>query len=101
METARKVYIELEEHSISKIINGLKILNENGIKYSVLEDSPYPSFEPVSTIPKDTYDKKKMGRHGLVILKLLYEGRSYKEIATSTGISIDGVRYYIKKSLVL
>lgn len=97
MGTTKKVYLELDEFSISKILNGLKNLDDCGIKYSILEENPIQSQQPQLTIADTHYYNKKLGRHGLLILKLLYEGLTYQEIADKTEITIDGVRYYIKK----
>lgn len=43
------------------------------------------------------YFKKSLGGKGLDVLKLLANGYKYNAIAEETGISIDGVRYYVKK----
>jgi DNA-binding CsgD family transcriptional regulator len=43
------------------------------------------------------YTKSNFGRYGFRILQLLAEGKTYEEIADITQITIDGVRYYIKK----
>lgn len=38
-----------------------------------------------------------LGEKGILVLKLLSEGLTYKEIAEKSAISLDGVRFYIKK----
>ena len=96
MELSRRLLIELHESSIIKIMNGLKSLDESGITYKVIED--LSRTQQVNYITKnDTFNKKKLGKKGLDILCLLSKGYSYNKIAEEKDITIDGVRYYIKK----
>lgn len=42
-------------------------------------------------------DIKALGKKGLLVLNYLSEGLTYLEIANKLDITVDGVRYYIKK----
>lgn len=52
--------------------------------------------EPLKSEEKNT-ESKKLGRKGMQVLDLLSQGFTYAEIAKELEITIDGVRYYIKK----
>lgn len=85
-----KVLIEIADQSTLQIINALRALDVVGIKYS-LKEEPIPVQNNYAVI------KKNLGFKGLEILEKLSEGYTYNAIAEITDISIDGVRYYIKK----
>ena len=89
------VLLQINTQSLVQLINTLDLLKQNQITFHIIE-------EPVvsTTAPNRAYDftlTKKMGRKGHDVLKCLSEGYSYNEIAEETGITVDGVRYYIKK----
>jgi DNA-binding CsgD family transcriptional regulator len=74
----------------------LKENNMDLIGISKKETTPtVSSFEDHFSSSK--YTKSNFGRYGFRILQLLAEGKTYEEIADITQITIDGVRYYIKK----
>ena len=91
------VLIELKESSIVKIMTAIKCLDDYGIFYTIIEDTPTITSHKMSVNDKALTSKKAMGSKGLNILDLLAKGRTYHEIADDMDISIDGVRYYVKK----
>lgn len=88
-----KVLIELQNKSPLILIDALKVLDNAKISYSLKEELiiATPSFEDIILL------NKKLGRKGLQALGLLSEGNTYEEIAIRLNITIDGVRYYIKR----
>lgn len=75
---------------LSKLVNLTAFLKENEIELIRLyQDSQTAKFAK--------HDTQKFGRYGLAILEKLADGKKYKEISTELDISIDGVRFYIKK----
>ena len=100
MNTTNTILLELKESSITKILNGLKCLDDCGIAYKIIEDTPAPPVvNNKIVIRNNNYltSKKAIGSKGLEVLDLLSKGKSYNQIAEGVDISVDGVRYYIKK----
>jgi DNA-binding NarL/FixJ family response regulator len=93
----KKVYLELHTPSLTKIIECVNMLTEKGVSYSLIEGDLGPIEERKNVFAKGTNHTKLLGSKGMRVLKLLSEGYSYQAISDDTGISIDGVRYYIKK----
>lgn len=91
-DISTNIYLKLTEASLAKLIHGLKELESAGIKYEIVETIPI-KLEP-KNIP---FTSKDFGRKGEEVLQLLYEGCSYTEISERANISINGVRYYIKR----
>lgn len=73
------------------LIPVVNLLNNEGVKFKLIEKKEEP--RPFSSI----YNKKSLGKKGLIILELLSKGYTYNEIANEVDISIDGVRFYVKK----
>ena len=95
MESMNKVLINIEVSSITQLIACLEILKSNNITFQIIEEIPPSPSKPIS---KPLQGKAgKMGRLGTDVLALLSKGYSYERIADELGISIDGVRYYMKK----
>ena len=98
MNTTNSILLELKESSITKILNGLKCLDDCGIAYKIIEDTPAPPREGIYNANTHYLaSKKAIGSKGLEVLDLLSKGKSYNQIAEGVDISVDGVRYYIKK----
>ena len=95
MNSANSVLIEIQSPSIVKIINTLDLFKQNQVSFSIIEDN-MPQTKPINPIFKSKF-KNLLGRNGLDVLRLLSEGYTYEDIATELDITIDGVRYYIKK----
>ena len=91
MATEHKILLELRESSLVKIMNGLKSLDEYGVTYKILEEQ-----QPTFRIEPHEYSYS-LGRKGYKVLKLIAEGCTYNEVANKMGITVDGVRYYVKK----
>lgn len=85
--------------NMSNLIKTINLLNNEQIKFKIL-DTSNPSFQ-IPALPSNTkpnvYYKKNLGRFGLQILELLSEGYNYAGVAEQLDISINGVRYYVKK----
>jgi DNA-binding NarL/FixJ family response regulator len=84
--------------------NQLSLISLNRVE-APLEEKPTlatASVAPITVSQNSTelvksLFKSKLGRHGLAILKLLSDGKSYVEVAAEIGITLDGVRFYVKK----
>lgn len=97
MNATNSILLELKESSITKLLNGLKCLEDCGITYKIIEEAT-PIYD--KNITKSNHylsSKKAIGNKGLEVLDLLSKGKSYNQIAEGVDISVDGVRYYIKK----
>jgi DNA-binding CsgD family transcriptional regulator len=100
MNTTNSILLELKESSITKLLNGLKCLDQCGIAYEIIEDRTISEEIDLSKIEKKIFkfgNRKPLTNKSLLILDLLSLGHSYNEIAKISDISIDGVRYYVKK----
>ena len=100
MNATSSILLELKETSITKIMKAIKCLDECGITYTIIEDTPAPPVvNNKIVIRNNNYltSKKAIGSKGLEVLDLLSKGKSYNQIAEGVDISVDGVRYYIKK----
>lgn len=60
-------------------------LNTEGISFQKTHDKP------------NKFNLNDLGKKGQIVLELMSEGYSYTQIAKELGITIDGVRYYVKK----
>ena len=85
-----KVSIELTDQGLITIVNAMKALETAGIAYTLKE-------EKVKVAASGFFNKKELGSKGYEILDCLSKGDKYNDIAVKVGISIDGVRYYVKK----
>lgn len=56
-------------------------------------------IEKPDTVATDNgvIDLKALGKKGLLVLNYLSQGLTYAEIAAKLEITVDGVRYYVKK----
>lgn len=96
-----KVFISLEIDSTPSLIKIINILNSENIKFNITEQ-PSQIIHNKDLVGKANkananYNRKALGKLGLDVLACLSEGCSYYEIADKTNITVDGVRYYIKK----
>ena len=91
------IYIQLNSQSIVSVLQCLDIMRQNNIKYNILDTLPMAVIKPKEKVNENPLYKKMLGRYGMQVLVLLAKGYTYHDIAEETGISIDGVRYYIKK----
>ena len=88
------VLIEIKNPSIKKLMFVIEAIKANELEFEIKEsisDSYYKHGGGQQLL------KKQIGYKGMEVLKLLAEGKKYTEIATDTGITINGVRYYVKK----
>jgi DNA-binding NarL/FixJ family response regulator len=91
MTVNNNLLIQVNGSSLVQLINALDILKSNNISYTLIE-------EKIEAAPQIAQTKThKLGKKGQNILALLAEGLTYNEIAEQTEVSIDGVRYYVKK----
>ena len=91
MNSFNSVLIELNSQSIIQLVKALDLLKENNISFKLIEET-----KKVPTV-KEKPLSKKLGRNGETVLHLLSEGYSYEDIAKNVDISINGVRFYVKK----
>ena len=91
------IYIQLNSQSIVSVLQCLDIMRQNNIKYNILDTLPMAVIKPKEKVNENLLYKKKLGRYGMKVLVLLAKGYTYNDIAEEMEISIDGVRYYIKK----
>jgi DNA-binding NarL/FixJ family response regulator len=61
------------------------------------EDISFREREATALPPKKAINIKNLGKRGLNVLNFLSLGFTYAEIAEKLKITIDGVRYYVKK----
>lgn len=94
MTANNSVLLEINSQSIVQLVKTLDLLKEHRINYNIIEEQKKP--EATLSLGKNHF-KKLFGNNGLTVLQLLSEGNSYKDIAEKADISVDGVRYYIKK----
>jgi len=93
--TKSSIYIKINESEMARIIQGIKKLDESGINYEILEEHQLINSSIQQRLL--AVSVKDVGNKGIEIIEHLYLGHSYDEIAELMGISINGVRYYIKK----
>lgn len=89
LEELLACFKDLQQQNEEFKVNLIKYQNERGI------GSESNELNNKSHFSKKEY---RLGRKGEEILKLLADGYTYNDIADSTGIGINGVRYYIKKA---
>ena len=94
---ASAVYIQLKTQNIVSVLQCLDVLRQNNIEYNILDTLPIEETKPKEKVNENLLYKKKLGRYGMKVLVLLAKGYTYNDIAEEMEISIDGVRYYIKK----
>jgi DNA-binding CsgD family transcriptional regulator len=83
------VLLKLNVNNITEIVSALKKLDEIGVGYTLIEEAKKTDYElEIHRILKP---------RELEILGFLSHGASYEDISDKVHISIDGVRYYIKK----
>lgn len=85
------IIIELPNIDISSLLEVISTIKHLDVEYKITEKSN-GNMER-----EKEFFVKKIGNKSIQIIELLDEGYTYNEIAEKTGISIDGVRYYIKK----
>ena len=91
------VLLQINTQSLVQLINTLDLLKQNNIAFNIIEE-PLQKIEISVNSNKPNWKlTKSIGRKGESVLKLLSEGCTYNEIAERTEITVDGVRYYIKK----
>ena len=95
MTTTNSVLLEINSSSIIQLVKTLDLLKENNVSFNILEEEEKKP-EPKPILIKNGY-KKLLGNNGINVLQSLADGYSYKEIAERETMSVDGVRYYIKK----
>lgn len=99
--TTNSVLLEINTQSIVQLVKTLDLLKENSISFNLIEEPPKIINEPKNMETINNTEKRSskylLGKNGLKILGLLSEGYTYSEIAEKAGITIDGVRYYVKK----
>ena len=97
---SNSVLLEVDCQNMANLLNTLDSLRKNNINYNILQN-------PIATAPvgnhpfmvnKTIVAKKMLGKKGQDVIRLLAKGYSYQEIADELDVSINGVRYYIKKS---
>jgi DNA-binding NarL/FixJ family response regulator len=96
MTPSNSVIIQINSRSIVQLINALDLLKQSNIAYNIIEELAPPTQDKESAF-RDKNSKKLLGKKGLDILQLLSDGYSYNEIAEKINITVNGVRYYVKK----
>lgn len=90
------VLIQINSQSIVQLINTLDLLKQNDVSFDIIEEKK--TLSETRSIFLDEYNlPKKFGKKGSEILQFLAEGCSYQEIAEKADVTVNGVRYYIKK----
>lgn len=89
---SNSVYIQINGQSLVQLINTLDLLKQNQVNFSIIEEQA-----PSKVQKKDLKLKRTLGNKGHDVLEALSNGLTYNEIAEQEDISVDGVRYYIKK----
>jgi DNA-binding NarL/FixJ family response regulator len=95
--------IQIEHHDFTSLPALINFLNQGKYEFMLKESAHAPlekdhkSTKPENQIIKEFNRQKKLGRKGLLVLEQLSQGKSYEEISSILEISIDGVRYYVKK----
>ena len=99
MNDLTQINVTLEISNLSQIVSLINTLDIHGIKLLKIENCLENSVSTKKTFQAITYSTKKkpFGIKGEEILALLSEGCTYQEIADRMEISVDGVRYYVKK----
>lgn len=97
LNTSFKISVEIT--NVEQINTLLSVLNSTKIDYKFIDITATPTSKAPEVSPPiiQFYHPKLFGKHGLRVLELLSEGRSYKEISKEISLSVDGVRMYIKK----
>lgn len=93
----QNVYLEIRGQSTFQLLKCLELLQKNNIDYTILESYPTDMASIEKPIGKKPIEDKQLGRSGRQILELLAKGYTYNEIAKELEMSVNGVRYYIKK----
>lgn len=91
MQDTHSLLIEVKSNSLIHLISAVESLKSLPVEFQIIEEKKQPQTQKLNFI------NKKLGEKGLEITQLLAKGKTYNEIAELTEISIDGVRYYIKK----
>lgn len=91
MKNTNIILVEITSNSLVELINALDVLKQQSVTFRILEEK---EERPAAELE---FVNQKIGRKGLLVLELLNKGATYKTIAEKTAISIDGVRYYVKK----
>lgn len=98
METNKKLTVTIELDDFSQLVGLTSYLKDNNMQLVAIKQQNTiisSSGSNVSLAPQVI--KSQFGRHGIKILQLLVEGKTYNEISDEVGITVDGVRFYIKK----
>lgn len=99
--TNNAIYIEIKEESLTKILAALKCLDTSEINYTLIESLPHtPTKDKIQPLG-NIIQRKELGKKGVAIVELLSKGNTYQEIADELEITMDGVRYYVKKIYTL
>lgn len=93
-KNSSKILIELADQSPLQIINVLRLLDNAHVGYTLKEEEQ--KVTPSELVRKAEI-KNQFREKELMILDLLSKGYKYNDMIEETGISIDGIRYYIKK----
>lgn len=96
MKTTNAIIVSLGLQDLNQMKILIPFLTEHSIELiSIEKDNPKPISTTNPLIPN--YYTKLLGKKGLDVLKFLSEGNTYDEIAQKSQMSVDGVRYYVKK----
>ena len=101
MNELNQISLSLQVDSLSQVIALMNTLDQHKIKILKIENYPTPEIPTINDNNKLQksyfFNKKKLGQQGYKILELLAQGYTYDKIAKELNITINGVRYYIKK----
>lgn len=100
------IQIELKGHNLEQLLACFKDLQQQNedftvklVKYQSEKENNIEQEGLTNNIQNIfTQQEYRLGRKGEEVLKLLADGYTYNDIADTTGIGINGVRYYIKKA---
>ncbi len=101
MQAGAKGYLVKDKDSIVKIVDSLRILvngnyNEEFPLNGTLSNKILQHFANKQKTIKDKLETFSLTPRQTEILKMLYEGKSYKQIASDCNISIDTLNSHIK-----
>ena len=92
MNTTHKLLVEISSENLLGLVYAIEALKNQPVTFEIIEEGTSKSSS--SDIH---YIDLKLGKKGKEIIKLLAQGATYNVIAEQADISINGVRYYIKK----